>query len=96
MTVAAAAQDSGEDKTKGTAKFSGLTAGYYLVFPEGGSTGDNARGTDAILVNVPKNGGVTEQTIKSTFPTVDKRFLPIITPTRITPRHRLAIPLPLS
>lgn len=73
VTVAAAAQDSGEDKTKGTAKFSGLTAGYYLVFPEVGSTGDNARGTDAILVNVPKNGGVTEQTIKSTFPTVDKK-----------------------
>lgn len=73
VTVAAAAQDSGEDKTKGTAKFSGLTAGYYLVFPEGGSTGDNSRGTDAILVNVPKNGGVTEQTIKSAFPTVDKK-----------------------
>ena len=61
------------DKTKGTATFSNLTAGYYLVFPEGGSTGDNSRGTDAILVNVPKNGGVTEQTIKSTFPTVDKQ-----------------------
>lgn len=61
------------DKTKGTATFSGLTAGYYLVFPEGGFTGDNSRGTDAILVNVPKNGGVTEQTIKSAFPTVDKK-----------------------
>lgn len=73
VTVAAAAQDSGEDKTKGTAKFSDMTAGYYLVFPEGGSTGDNSRGTDAILVNVPRNGGVTEQTIKSTFPTVDKK-----------------------
>ena len=73
VTVAAAAQDSGEDKTKGTATFSDLTAGYYLVFPEGGSTGKNSRGTDAILVNVPKNGGVTEQTIKSTFPTVDKQ-----------------------
>lgn len=73
VTVEAAAQDSGEDKTKGTASFKDLTAGYYLVFPEGGSTGDNARGTDAILVNVPKNGGVTEQTIKSTFPTVDKK-----------------------
>lgn len=69
-----AQQVSGDaDKTKGTATFTGLTAGYYLVFPEGGSTGDNARGTDAILVNVPKNGGVTEQTIKSTFPTVDKK-----------------------
>lgn len=73
VTVEAAAQDSGEDKTKGTASFKDLTAGYYLVFPEGGSTGDNARGTDAILVNVPKNGGVTEQTIKSTLPTVDKK-----------------------
>ena len=61
------------DKTKGTANFTGLTAGYYLVFPEGGSTGNGNRGTDAILVNVPKNGGVTEQTIKSTFPTVDKQ-----------------------
>lgn len=73
VTVKAATQDSDEDKTKGTATFTDLTAGYYLVFPEGGSTGDNARGTDAILVNVPKNGGVTEQTIKSTFPTVDKK-----------------------
>lgn len=74
VTVKAAEQTSDvADKTKGTATFTGLTAGYYLVFPEGGSTGDNGRGTDAILVNVPKNGGVTEQTIKSTFPTVDKQ-----------------------
>lgn len=61
------------DKTKGTAKFSGLTAGYYLVFPEGGSTGDNSRGTDAILANVPRDGGNTAVEIKSTFPTVDKK-----------------------
>lgn len=74
VTVKAAEQTSDvADKTKGTATFTGLTAGYYLVFPEGGSTGDNGRGTDAILVNVPKNGGVTEQTIKSTFPTVEKK-----------------------
>lgn len=66
------ANDS-SDVTKGTATFSGLTAGYYLVFPEGGSTGNGNRGTDAILVNVPKNGGVTEQTIKSTYPTVEKK-----------------------
>lgn len=62
-----------DDVTKGTATFTGLTAGYYLVFPEGGSTGNDNRGTDAILVNVPKNGGVTEQTIKSAFPTVVKQ-----------------------
>lgn len=61
------------DKTKGTATFTELTAGYYLVFPEGGSTGDGNRGTDAILVNVPKNGDKTEVTIKSKFPTVDKQ-----------------------
>lgn len=73
VTVKAAAQDSGEDKTKGTATFTGLTAGYYLVFPEGGSTGDNSRGTDAILVNVPRDGENTAATIKSTFPTVDKQ-----------------------
>ena len=43
------------------------------MFPEGGSTGDGNRGTDAILVNVPKNGDKTEVTIKSKFPTVDKQ-----------------------
>lgn len=73
FTATATPVSGDTDKTKGTATFSGLTAGYYLVFPEGGSTGKNSRGTDAILVNVPKNGGVTEQTIKSTFPTVDKK-----------------------
>lgn len=73
VTVAAATQDSGEDKTKGTARFENLTAGYYLVFPEGGSTGKNSRGTDAILVNVPRDGENTAVEIKSTFPTVDKQ-----------------------
>lgn len=73
FTATATPVSGDTDKTKGTATFSGLTAGYYLVFPEGGSTGKNSRGTDAILVNVPKNGGVTEQTIKSTFPTMDKQ-----------------------
>lgn len=61
------------DKTMGTANFDSLTAGYYLVFPEGGSTGKNSRGTDAILVNVPRDGGNTAVKIKSTFPTVDKQ-----------------------
>lgn len=69
-----AQQVSGDaDKTMGTATFTDLTAGYYLVFPEGGSTGDNSRGTDAILVNVPRDGGNTAVKIKSTFPTVDKK-----------------------
>lgn len=69
-----AQQVSGDaDKTMGTANFDSLTAGYYLVFPDGGSTGDNSRGTDAILVNVPRDGGNTAVKIKSTFPTVDKK-----------------------
>lgn len=72
-TVAATTANDTGDATMGTAIFQDLTAGYYLVFPEGGSTGKDNRGTDAILVNVPKNGGVTEQKIKSTFPTVDKQ-----------------------
>ena len=68
------------DSTKGVATITGLTSGYYLVFPEMGSTGnaiskDNAtaRGTDAMLVNIPKNKGNTAATIKSTYPTVDKK-----------------------
>lgn len=74
VTVKAAEQTSGvADKTMGTTTFTGLTAGYYLVFPEGGSTGDGNRGTDAILVNVPRDGENTAATIKSTFPTVDKQ-----------------------
>lgn len=73
VTVKTAKQDSGEDETKGTATFDNLTAGYYLVFPDGGSTGNNSRGTDAILVNVPRDGGNTAVKIKSTFPTVDKK-----------------------
>lgn len=73
VTVKAATQDSDEDKTKGTATFTDLTAGYYLVFPEGGSTGKGNRGTDAILVNVPRDGKNTAAEIKSTFPTVDKQ-----------------------
>lgn len=73
VTVKAATQDSDEDKTKGTATFTDLTAGYYLLFPEGGSTGKGNRGTDAILVNVPRDGKNTAAEIKSTFPTVDKQ-----------------------
>lgn len=74
VTVKAAEQTSDDaDKTKGTANFTALTAGYYLVFPEGGSTGDGNRGTDAILVNVPRDGGNTAAKIKSTFPTVEKK-----------------------
>lgn len=56
-----------------TVTFSNVEPGYYLVFPEGGSTGKNDRGTDAILVNVPSNEYGVTVNIKSTYPTVDKK-----------------------
>lgn len=71
-TSAAAIADT-NDSTKGVATITNLTSGYYLVFPEMGSTGDTNRGTDAMLVNIPKNKGNTAATIKSTYPTVDKK-----------------------
>lgn len=55
-----------------SATFAELKAGYYLVYPEGGSTGDGSRGTDAMLVNVPLNNNA-EWSIKSVFPTVEKK-----------------------
>lgn len=70
------------DETKGTTTFDSLNTGYYLVYPEGGSTGkagqtqgvytDTARGTDAMLINIPTNEESTTWNIKSTYPTVDK------------------------
>lgn len=80
LTKSEAAIADTTDSTKGVATIPNLTSGYYLVFPEMGSTGnaiskDNAtaRGTDAMLVNIPKNKGNTAATIKSTYPTVDKK-----------------------
>mgnify|MGYP003276594187 CR=1 FL=1 len=80
LTRTSAAIADTTDSTKGVATITNLTSGYYLVFPEMGSTGnaiskDNAtaRGTDAMLVNIPKNKGNTAATIKSTYPTVDKK-----------------------
>lgn len=61
------------DVTMGVATFENLTAGYYLVYPEGGSTGNNNRATDAIFANVPRTGAQTNVKIKSTFPTVEKK-----------------------
>lgn len=70
------------DETKGTTTFESLNTGYYLVYPEGGSTGkagqtqgvytQDARGTDAMLINIPTNEERTTWNIKSTYPTVDK------------------------
>lgn len=78
----ALADEVGGDETKGSATFNLLAAGYYLVYPEGGSTGkagetqgvytEAARGTDAMLINIPTNEANTTWNIKSTYPTVDK------------------------
>lgn len=73
ISVKATSANDANDVTKGVATFENLTAGYYLVFPEGGSTGNNNRATDAIFANVPKTGAKTEVKIKSTFPTVEKK-----------------------
>lgn len=63
-----------EEGVKGdTVTFTNVEPGYYLVFPEGGSTGNDSRGTDAILVNVPSNEYGVAVNIKSTYPTVDKK-----------------------
>lgn len=55
------------------AQFTDLKPGYYLVYPEGGSTGTASRGTDAMLVNVPRDEGEATLNIKSTYPTVEKK-----------------------
>lgn len=54
-----------------TATFTGVEDGYYLVFPEAGST-SNDRHTEAMLLNVA--GEVVTQELKSEYPTVDKQI----------------------
>lgn len=48
-----------------------VAPGYYLVVPELGSTGNNNRGTDAMLTNVVADGTADIQ-LKSEYPTVSK------------------------
>lgn len=60
-----------------TATFANLKAGYYLVYPDSGSTAVG-RATDAILVNVPmkKEAGATTDPVlqlKTNYPTVEKK-----------------------
>lgn len=52
--------------------FSGLQYGYYLLYPEGGST-STTRHNDAMLVNVVDPA--TTVTVKSEYPTVDKTII---------------------
>lgn len=67
----AASEKPGE--TKGTTTFTGLTPGYYLVYPEMGGTGTNSRNTDAMLINIPTDELNATWNIKSTYPTVVKQ-----------------------
>ena len=64
-TTVTAAKDAGGAK----AEFADVENGYYLVFPEGGST-SGTRKTDAMLLSVL--GEAKTMAIKSVFPTVDK------------------------
>ena len=64
-TLVTAVKDDGGAK----AEFSNVENGYYLVFPEGGST-SGKRKTDAMLLSVL--GYPKTMAIKSVFPTVDK------------------------
>lgn len=51
-----------------------LRSGYYLILPDGGSTGNAGRDSDAILYNIPRDASENNTIkIKSTFPTVDKK-----------------------
>lgn len=65
------ASDTESEPVADQETFTGLKPGYYLVYPEGGSTGNDSRGTDAMLVNVPRDNDAVLN-IKSTFPTVEK------------------------
>ena len=57
----------------GTATFSNLNAGTYLVLPAGGST-SATRGTDAMIVTI-RNSDV-DIDMKSEYPTVEKQVRP--------------------
>lgn len=59
------------DEVSDTATFDNLTAGYYVVYPEAGSTSVD-RGTEAMLVNVP-SANSQSLNIKSKYPTVEKK-----------------------
>lgn len=64
--VAAPSQDS----TAYEAKLKDLSYGYYVVSPQDGSTGNDNRGTTAMLANVKQT--TYEMHLKSEYPTVDK------------------------
>ncbi|WP_278800924.1 SpaH/EbpB family LPXTG-anchored major pilin [Bifidobacterium pullorum] len=66
------ATQSGDTNTYTVTFSSPLAYGYYLLYPEGGST-SVARHNDAMLVNV--TDPATTVTVKSEYPTVDKTII---------------------
>ena len=56
--------------TNDTATIANLPAGYYLTYPQAGST-SQTRTTDAMLINVPSSEAASWN-IKSEYPVVDK------------------------
>lgn len=72
-TGTAGAEDQPDQAVFNTASGNALRSGYYLILPDGGSTGNEDRGSDAILYNIPRDAGEKNTIeIKSTYPTVDK------------------------
>lgn len=72
-TGTAGAEDQPDQAVFNTASDNALRSGYYLILPDGGSTGNEDRGSDAILYNIPHDASENDTIeIKSTFPTVDK------------------------
>lgn len=72
-TGTAGAEDQPDQAVFNTASGNALRSGYYLILPDGGSTGNGDRGSDAILYNIPHDAGEKNTIeIKSTYPTVDK------------------------
>ncbi len=66
-------QEATAAEVTNTATFTNLSAGYYIVYPEMGSTSVN-RKTDAMLVNVPSAlSGALNMNLKTNYPTVEKK-----------------------
>lgn len=71
-TLTATSQPAVQSGSQYVATVSGIDYGYYLVYPQSGST-SVPRHTDAMLVNADED--VAQLTLKSEYPTVDKSIV---------------------
>jgi len=71
LTTTKPATASTNPEVKDNVVFDKLLAGYYLVYPQSGSTAAN-RDTDAMLVNVPSQESANLE-LKTVYPTVEKK-----------------------